>query len=284
MTYRLVFIFFVLVSLIPDTAYSATQDSTKSKPWPFKTYVLYTQVPIFDSVWCSIEFKLDGRFKGNSTFIKKEIQTGLKNNKRTISVSEAEYNQAQNKLQVIYSFTKEEVVQKNFQPGSEQYQYQIQGRKTMALMCTKQAYYAQSVKPLYHYGAERSSRLGAEQTGQAFFKGRISDGLRYMLPVEIQLGTIEQSKKGPESIEVTHVPFPEYNINNGYIIPRNQFYYTQTAVDITNAFGRYSIKSDKKNRANKSIEIKKKKDRTELLYYSGKENLLVCIIQMNAAF
>jgi hypothetical protein len=258
------------------------QDSIKKSAWPFTRYLIYTQVPMFDTVVCQLDFELGLRFRGNSSTIKSDILHGLNLNVRAKPCTKVDFDLSKNKMNVKYSFTLAEV-ERLFVKGEELYQYQVKAAKKISLSCMRPQHMAKTQKPVQYFGAKRSTIGSARMNGISFFKNRMFDAFRYMLPIEVEIVSIASNQKGTANLTVHNSAFQAKTITNAYIIHITHWRYDNVSIDLTYAHGKYKIKTIE-NLKTQSIEIKKKKGGAEIGPFAGKENELKCIVQPNTLF
>lgn len=245
--------------------------------WPFDTYLLYTQVPVYDSVWCHVAFNIFTEELVKSVGMwKYAINYGIDHNIRAQKIDKEAFRKGHNRLSVVYDFIEGDI-SRSSSGDEDSYQYCARFSKTWAATFSKPAYEGKSKLDLTQCSSSKPSSGAATQKAQLQFRNMMMDGFRYLLPLELDIDQVEnQGKK--TSVMVGNPPFPVLGgLTNVYFVKDSDVKYHNLSIDKTNAHGRFKAKALEGSEL-REVKIKKKKDAKVLQEFAGREGELKCVV------
>lgn len=245
--------------------------------WPFDAYLLYTQVPIYDSVWCHVAFNIvHERLVSGVGMWKYAINYGLDHNVRAQRIDKEAFTKGHNRLSVVYNFSKGEI-SRSSRGDEDTYQYCVHFTKAWVASFSKPAYSGKSKLNHEQCSSSKPSSGAATQRAQLQFKNMMMDGFRYLLPLELNINqVVNEGKK--TSVTVGNPPFPVLGgLTNVYFVKDSDVKYDNLTIDETSAHGRFKAKAMEGFEL-REVRIKKKKDAKVLREFAGRESELKCIV------
>lgn len=245
--------------------------------WPFDAYLLYTQVPIYDSVWCHVAFNVSSEelVEGVGMW-KYAINYGLDHNIRAQRIDKEAFKKGHNRLSLVYNFSKGEI-SRSSRGDEDTYQYCVHFTKAWAATFSKPAYNGKSKLNHEQCSSSKPSSGAANQKAQLQFRNMMMDGFRYLLPLELDINQVV-NEGNKTSVTVSNPPFPVLGgLTNVYFVKDSEVKYDDLTIDKTHAHGRFKAKVIEGSEL-REVRIKKNKDAKVLREFAGRESELKCIV------